>query len=120
MWLGMLAAAVGQVPGLPVEPLTWVAGLLAAYIAQVAQWFAAPRWARLDLGLAGVPALIGTYAALGARLCLVISWTRRRGRLGPGRRALAWPALAGLGGARRVRCRSAPRRLAAPGRRRWA
>ena len=66
MWLGMLAAAVGQVPGLPVEPLTWLAGLLAAYIAQVAEWFAAPRWAQLDLGLAGVPALIGTYAALGA------------------------------------------------------
>ena len=29
MWLGMLAAAAGQLPWLPVEPLTGLAGLLA-------------------------------------------------------------------------------------------
>ena len=49
MWLGMLAAAVGQLPWLPVEPLTWLAGLLAAYIAQVA---ALVRGAALGAGRA--------------------------------------------------------------------
>ena len=69
MWLGMLAAAAGQVPGLPVEPITWLAGLLAAYIAQVAAWFAAPAWAQLELPIGGVPYLAAVYAALavGAR-----------------------------------------------------
>ncbi len=118
MWLGMLAAAVGQLPWLPVEPLTWLAGLLAAYIAQVAEWFAAPGWAQLDLGLGGVPALIGTYAALGACLC--------PGDLldAPARPPAARAPRARLAGARGPRARSpcsrrsAPRRPAAPGRRR--
>ena len=43
MWLGMLAAIVGQVPGAPVEPFTALAGLLAAYVAQVAHWLGAAR-----------------------------------------------------------------------------
>ena len=43
MWLGMLAALVGQLPWLPVQPLTGLAGVLAAYVAQVAHWLGSPR-----------------------------------------------------------------------------
>ena len=86
MWLGMLAGALGQLPWFPVEPVTWLAGLLAAYIAQVAAWFAAPAWAQVELPIAGLPALAGIYAALGAGLFLVVAWTRRRARLRPVRR----------------------------------
>src|SRR3954470_10977482 len=42
MWLGMLAAIAGQVPGIPVEPFTALAGLLAAYVAQIAHWLPPP------------------------------------------------------------------------------
>ena len=36
MWLGMLAGALGQLPGAPVEPLTALGGLCAGYIGWVA------------------------------------------------------------------------------------
>jgi competence protein ComEC len=94
MWLGMLAAAIGQVGWLPVEPVTWLAGLLAAYIAQVAAWFAGPDWAQVDTSaIDGVAALGASYAILGSCLALAIRWSaRRRGldaRTGRGRVALA-------------------------------
>ena len=112
MWLGMLAAAAGQVEWLPVEPITWLAGLLAAYIAQVADWFAAPGWAQVELGLGGPAGLFGAYAALGTALALAVRSLGRRAALAPGRRAarvagavagfvLAAAALAGLAGAER-------------------
>ena len=58
MWLGMLAAAAGQVPGLPVGVLNALDAPLLAYIAQVAAWCARPGWASLKvhLGLAGLAA----------------------------------------------------------------
>ena len=64
MWLGMLAAAAGQVPGLPLEALNAADALLLAYIAQVAAWCGRPGWAYLHvhLSLAG---LIASYAAIG-------------------------------------------------------
>jgi competence protein ComEC len=63
MWLGMLVAAAGQVPGLPVAPLNALAAPLLAYIAQVAAWCGRPGWAclRVRLGLGG---LIACYAAI--------------------------------------------------------
>jgi competence protein ComEC len=74
MWLGMLVAAGGQIPGLPVEPLNWVNSLLLAYIEQVAAWMAAPRWAQPSLRAPGAAAVAAAYA-------LLISagwWARRR------------------------------------------
>jgi competence protein ComEC len=78
MWLGMLAAAVGQLHWLPVEPLTWLAGLLASYIAQVAQWFGDPGWSQLDLHLGAPVPLLASYAALAAGSTLALRWLARR------------------------------------------
>lgn len=65
MWLGMLAAAAGQIPGLPLGALNAVNAILLAYIAQVAAWCGRPSWAYLHvhLGLAG---LLASYLAIGA------------------------------------------------------
>ncbi|MGI9019379.1 MAG: ComEC/Rec2 family competence protein [Solirubrobacterales bacterium] len=78
MWLGMLAAAAGQLPWMPVEPITALAGLFAAYISQVAAWMAAPGWAQTEISAPGVHELAGVYAALA-----VAGWAlaRRGGRL---------------------------------------
>jgi competence protein ComEC len=84
MWLGMLSAALAQVPGLPLEPLNGLAALLLAYIAQFASWCAAPSWAelRVHLGLGG---LFASYLALGAGLAVAAALARRR-RLAAARR----------------------------------
>jgi competence protein ComEC len=65
MWLGMVAAAAGQVPGLPVGALNAANSLLLAYIAQVAAWCGRPSWAYLHLRL-GAGGLVGSYAAIAA------------------------------------------------------
>ena len=80
MWLGMLAAAVGQLPWLPVEPVTALAGLFAAYITQIAAWTAAPGWAQLEVRIASPWDLAATYAAL-----FLLAWALAR-RLGRGRK----------------------------------
>ena len=49
MWLGMLAAAAGQVPGFPVAALNTLNAPLLAYIAQVAAWCGRPSWAYLHV-----------------------------------------------------------------------
>ena len=58
MWLGMLAAAAGQVPGAPVGLINALDAPLLAYIAQVAAWCGRPSWASLHvhLGLGGLAA----------------------------------------------------------------
>lgn len=77
MWLGMLAAAAGQFPLLPVQALNAVNALLLAYVAQVASWCGRPAWACLHvhLGPAGVAAV---YLAIAAAVFLA---TRARRRL---------------------------------------
>ncbi len=65
MWLGMLAATAGQVPGLPVEALNAVDAPLLAYIAQVAAWCGRPSWAYVHLRI-GVPGLLASYLAIAA------------------------------------------------------
>ena len=71
MWLGMLSAFAGQLPWIPTEPLTALAGLLAAYVAQVAHWFAAPSWARRRRGLGSVSPPIRTLA-LACAACMAV------------------------------------------------
>ncbi len=109
MWLGMVSAALSQVPGLPVELPNAVNALLLAYIAQVAAWCGRPEWAELRVSLGG-SGLVAAYLVLAAAAAGAARFARWR-RLGaakrrpgalPGRRAcgrsgrILWPALAGL------------------------
>ena len=86
MWLGMLAAAAGQVPGFPVEALNAVNALLLAYIAQVAAWCGRPSWAYPHLRL-GIGGLIAVYVAIATMAILVSLFphlrrpARSRGRM---------------------------------------
>ena len=78
MWLGMLSGALGQIPGAPVEPLTWLGGLCAGFIGWVAHALG-PEWAQLDVPEPGPAAALVWTAVLvgGARLaCLALE--RRR------------------------------------------
>jgi competence protein ComEC len=63
MWLGMLVAVGGQVPGFPVELLNTVEAPPLAYIAQVAAWCGRPSWACLHVQL-GAAGLIASYVVL--------------------------------------------------------
>jgi competence protein ComEC len=76
MWLGMLTAAAGQVPGLPVEAVNLPAALLLAYVAQVASWCARPSWASIDVSL-GPGGLVASYATIAAG-ALLAPWLLRR------------------------------------------
>jgi competence protein ComEC len=69
MWLGMLAAAAGQVPGFPLELPNAVNSLLLAYIAQVAAWCGRPGWAYPQVRL-GPGGLVATYALIGVAAVL--------------------------------------------------
>ena len=119
MWLGMLAAIVGQVPGAPVEPFNALAGLLAAYVAQVADWLAEPDWAQLGVTLPAWPQVAAAYAALGvAMLDRGCAWARRRRELRRASRAgPACAALVAVAGLRRagVPIAARSRALPAPG-----
>lgn len=88
MWLGMLVAAAGQVPGLPVGALNAANSLLLAYIAQVAAWCGRPSWAYLHVRL-GVAGLVGSYLGIAAAALLAM----RAGR-SPRKLRLARPVLA--------------------------
>jgi competence protein ComEC len=96
MWLGMLACMAGQVPGIPVQPLTWLAGLLAAYVAQVAHWLGSPAWARVKISTGGPESVLAAYAAIGLCAWAALGWAaRRRGlRTWPGRHTVAAAVMA--------------------------
>ena len=79
MWLGMLAAIGGQVPGFPVAVLNALAAPLLAYVAQVAAWCGRPSWAYMHVRL-GIGGLVASYAAI-AGVALVTPTLRRRHRL---------------------------------------
>jgi ComEC/Rec2-related protein len=63
MWLGMLDAVAGQVPGFPVSLLNALCAPLLAYIAQVAAWCGRPGWAYLHVRL-GMTCLVASYLTL--------------------------------------------------------
>jgi len=75
MWLGMVSAALAQVPGLPLAPLNGLDALLLAYIAQVAHWCAAPSWAEVHVHL-GLPGLLASYVALAGAI-VAAAWLAR-------------------------------------------
>ena len=77
MWLGMLAAAAGQVPGLPVEALNALDAPLLAYIAQVAAWCGRPSWASLHVHL-GLGGLAASYVLLASAAIGVQRLARHR------------------------------------------
>ena len=81
MWLGMCAAGLAQLPGVPLEPLNGLDVLLLAYVAQVASWCAAPEWAALKVHLDGTGLLL-TYLALGVGLLGCWRWPRQAAALG--------------------------------------
>jgi competence protein ComEC len=92
MWLGMLASLAGQLPWLPVEPLTGLAGVLAAYVAQVAHWLGSPGWATASVSLAAPASVLIAYAVLALALWVLLGWARRRRAL-RGSRARLKPLL---------------------------
>jgi competence protein ComEC len=65
MWLGMVSAALAQIPGIPLAPINGLDALLLAYIAQVATWCGRPSWAVLGVHI-DLPTMFATYAAMAA------------------------------------------------------
>jgi competence protein ComEC len=90
MWLGMLAAGAGQVPGFPVAALNSLNALLLAYVAQVAAWCGRPSWASLDVRPGGAE-LAASYAGTAVVAMLAIGWCRRFASSRRGRRPTAHP-----------------------------
>lgn len=89
MWLGMLTAAAGQVPGFPVEAFNWLNALLLAYIAQVAIWCGRPDWAYLDVRLS-VAGLAMSYVLIAGTAIGALHLARHR-RIAALRRISALP-----------------------------
>ncbi len=89
MWLGMLAAAAAQVPGLPLEAVNRVNALLLGYVAQVAAWCARPDWAAVEARLDG-GGLLAAYAGI----ALAVVLARRRAALATAAGATLLAALA--------------------------
>jgi competence protein ComEC len=84
MWMGMLAAAAGQVPGFPVALLNALDAPLLAYIAQVAAWCGRPGWAYVHLRI-GIGGLVASYLAMATTALAALHLGRRR-RLAAARR----------------------------------
>jgi competence protein ComEC len=95
MWLGMLSAALAQVPGIPLAPVNGLAALLLAYVAQVASWCAAPSWAEVAVHLSG-PGLLAAYLGL-AGVLVALRFVPRFAAVLAASAAIATPVLAGPG-----------------------
>jgi competence protein ComEC len=79
MWLGMLSAAAGQLPGVPVEVFNYPNALLLAYIAQVASWCGRPGWASVEVALSA-GGLAAAYVGP-ALVVVAVTLLRRRRRI---------------------------------------
>jgi competence protein ComEC len=90
MWLGMMVAAAGQIPGFPVAILNAIAAPLLAYVAQVAAWCGRPSWAYVQVRI-GITGLLASYLALATSGLLVPPLLRHR-RLATLRRPPTTPA----------------------------
>jgi competence protein ComEC len=77
MWLGMVSAALAQIPGIPLAPLNGLDALLLAYISQVAAWCGRPSWAVLDVHI-GLATMLATYAAMAISFAVAKVATRAR------------------------------------------
>ncbi|HVX34539.1 MAG TPA: ComEC/Rec2 family competence protein [Solirubrobacterales bacterium] len=112
MWLGMVSAALAQIPGIPLAPLNGLDALLLAYIAQVAAWCGRPSWAVLHLHI-DLATMLGTYAAMAAAIALGADLARAR-RLAAARAGAptARLPLRGVSTVGRGRVRQRGRRLA--------
>jgi competence protein ComEC len=77
MWLGMVSAALAQIPGVPLAPLNGLDALLLAYIAQIASWCGRPSWAVLHVHV-GLTAMLGTYAAMAGAIAAGAHLARAR------------------------------------------
>lgn len=78
MWLGMITAALAQIPLIPVEPLNALNALFLGYIAQVAAWCGRPGWASVDLAAPGAGLMTLIYAALGITSVFVLRMGARQ------------------------------------------
>ncbi len=87
MWLGMLAAAAGQVPGFPVEALNALGAPLLAYVAQIAAWCGQPAWACVEVRLDGAGLLV-SYALI-FLVAVSVKWLVARRRVAVARRLRA-------------------------------
>src|SRR6201996_6909123 len=77
MWLGMVSAALAQIPDIPLAPLNGLDALLLAYIAQVAAWCGHPTWAVLHVHI-GLAAMLAIYAAMALAIVATKAVTRAR------------------------------------------
>ena len=84
MWLGMIAAAVGQIDPALALPFNLVNSVLLAYVAEVAHVFGAPGWAVLEVEVGGVATLAALYLVLALLSAFVLWLTRTGGTDGPG------------------------------------
>lgn len=91
MWLGMLSAALSQLPALPLAPVNGLNALLLAYVAQVASWCAEPSWAELHLRLSGA-GLFAAYLSLVAFAWTCVRLARARRLAGARQRSARPPA----------------------------
>jgi competence protein ComEC len=97
MWLGMVSAALAQIPGIPLAPINGLDALLLAYIAQVAAWCGRPTWAVLHVHI-GLVTMLATYAAMAASIVVAKVATRAR-RLAAARATNPRPAVDSPGAA---------------------
>jgi len=77
MWLGMVSAALAQVPGIPLAPLNGLDALLLAYIAQVAAWCGRPSWAVLHIHIT-LATMLATYVAMPLTIAAGVHLSRAR------------------------------------------